>query len=308
MNVTLRQVRVFVAVAKAGSFTGAAEQLCLTQSTLTKSVRELETGIGLRLFERTTRRLNLTAAGKAFLPVARRLLKEFEASIVDLRQQADGQRGTVEICCGTALSTTVLPTVIKEMRQRYPNIRIQLVDDTSGGAVRRVASGEVDFGFCSLVGAAGVPITAHKLLTARLGVLFPRDYRPVPPTVTAAMLGELPLIKDAEESSIIDALRRHQPEGFELAGDITASNLATQFSLVRAGIGPCILSALAASHPAADAYPYRLIEDPELFRELYVIYRKRDPVPPAGQTFLDVLFAMLPTIAFRPGVTLAGHP
>ena len=93
MNISLRHLRAFSAVAEAESFTAAARQLFLTQSTLTKTIRELEQEIGLALFERTTRKVVLTTQGNAFLPVARRLLNDFELLLSDLREKSAGSSG-----------------------------------------------------------------------------------------------------------------------------------------------------------------------------------------------------------------------
>jgi DNA-binding transcriptional LysR family regulator len=302
MNVTLRQVRVFAAVATAGSFTQAAEQLCLTQSTLTKSVQELETCIGLRLFERTTRKLRLTGPGKAFLPVALRLLNDLDASIVELRQQASGQRGPIKVCCGTALATTVMPGVIKALHRQYPEIHISLVDDSNGGVMKRVADGGADFGFCTLAGTDGIQVNTRKILSAQMGVLFPRHYQPLPDRVTPDMLDKIGLILDPDETGNRDAL--HGEMGASAGSHIAASSLAARFSLVEAGVGPCIVSALAASHPSVADLPYRLIEGPEVRRELFLIFRKNEQIAPVGQTFIEVLLATLPHIPFRPGVWL----
>jgi DNA-binding transcriptional LysR family regulator len=302
MNVTLRQVRVFAAVATAGSFTLAAEQLCLTQSTLTKSVQELEAFIGLRLFERTTRRLRLTGPGKAFLPVALRLLNDLDTSIAELRHQAKGLRGPVRICCGTSPATTFMPAVIKELQQQYPDMQVRLIDDGNDNIARRIADGGADLGFCTLTAGASALVDSRRILSARMGLLFPRQYQPLPQRITPAMLNKLRLIRGSDDADIMAALNL----GHDIATDshITASNLATQFSLVEADVGPCIVSALAASHPSATGMPYLLLEEPAISRELHLVMRKSERISPAAQIFIEVLFATLPRTRFRHGVTL----
>ena len=169
MNISLRHLRAFVAVAEAASFTTAARQLFLTQSTLTKTIRELEQEIGLTLFERTTRKVALTTQGNAFMPVARRLLNDFELLLSDLREKSAGSSGSVYVASSLAFASCVLPEVLKRLKQDYPCIHVRLLDDTSGGVVRRIESGEVDIGIGSYVGAAGNKLDKRKLLSARLG-------------------------------------------------------------------------------------------------------------------------------------------
>jgi DNA-binding transcriptional LysR family regulator len=83
--------------------------------------------------------------------VAKRLLQDCDLSLEDLRQKSLGRSGTIRIACGTAFATTVLPAVINRFRASRPDVNIHLVDDTSGGVLRRLASGEVDLGFGSMV-------------------------------------------------------------------------------------------------------------------------------------------------------------
>ena len=139
-------------MAEAASFTTAARQLFLTQSTLTKTIRELEQEIGLTLFERTTRKVALTTQGNAFMPVARRLLNDFELLLSDLREKSAGSSGSVYVASSLAFASCVLPEVLKRLKQDYPCIHVRLLDDTSGGVVRRIESGEVDIGIGSYVG------------------------------------------------------------------------------------------------------------------------------------------------------------
>lgn len=95
MNVTLRQLRAFVAVAQEQSFTRAAARLHVTQSTLTASIQALESEIGMRLFDRSTRSVLATPQGQQFLPAAERMLRELQEALEEMRQTADRRRGSV---------------------------------------------------------------------------------------------------------------------------------------------------------------------------------------------------------------------
>ncbi|QIY78757.1 LysR family transcriptional regulator [Chromobacterium violaceum] len=303
MTVSLRHLRAFVAVAQVESFTIAAKNLCLTQSTLTKTIRELEQAVGLSLFERTTRKVVLTAHGNAFLPNAHRLLNDFELTLSDLSEQSAGSSGSVQVACGMAFASCVLPEVFKRLRKDFPGIHVRLVDDTSGGVLRRITSGEVDLGIASCVNSVGRTLDKRLLLTARLGVMFPPDYLLPEGPLTAERLRELPLLQADDDSSIMSALGAAQPELWQHVNSrVVVTNLDTQVCLIRAGIGPCVLSALAASHPFAQALPYRLIDEPAIKREVYIFTRHGVPLSPAALTFLQVLDEVLPGIVLHPGV------
>ena len=97
-NITLKQIRAFIAVAAEGSFTKAADSLHVTQSTLTSSIKVLEDEIGLQMFDRSTRSVMLTRQGISFLPTAQRLLRDLEDALDDLRMVAERDRGSVTVC------------------------------------------------------------------------------------------------------------------------------------------------------------------------------------------------------------------
>src|SRR5919205_1072597 len=97
MNITLKQLRAFAAVAREQSFTRAAERLHVTQSALTAAIKALEEELNLRLFDRSTRAVVLTPQGQHFLPVAEKLLRDLTESLDDLKTLADRQRGSVTV-------------------------------------------------------------------------------------------------------------------------------------------------------------------------------------------------------------------
>ncbi|MGU7843750.1 LysR family transcriptional regulator [Burkholderia sp. AW33-5] len=306
MNVSLRHLRAFVAVARQGSFTAAATELCLTQSTLTKTIREFEATLGVEVFERNTRRLALTSYGASFFVDAVRILNDLELALKGVREQIRGCSGTVHIATGLAFGSTVMPKVIRELHAREPGIHVNLIDDTSGGVIRRIESGEVDVGIGSYIGMAASVLNSRRLLTARLGVAFPSGFVNIPPKVTLEYLNELEILRDADDSSIAAAFRQYAPCLWErMARKVTVTSLDMQLALVRDGIAPCVISALAASHPNARGMQYRLIESPTLQRDVYAFTRRDVSLLPAASRFLDILFDVLLTIDFVDGVQLA---
>ena len=292
-------------MAEAASFTTAARQLFLTQSTLTKTIRELEQEIGLTLFERTTRKVALTTQGNAFMPVARRLLNDFELLLSDLREKSAGSSGSVYVASSLAFASCVLPEVLKRLKQDYPCIHVRLLDDTSGGVVRRIESGEVDIGIGSYVGRPAISWTSASCSPPGWGDVS---------TGIATADGFIERAIAARPAPVAGRGRHQhhghtgtQPAGLwqQVNSKITVTNLDIQFALIRAGVGACVLSALAASHPTARDLPYRLLEAVGLQREIHIFTRRGVPLSPAAFTFLQVLEEVLPDIAFHPGVTLA---
>ncbi|QGZ56597.1 LysR family transcriptional regulator [Paraburkholderia acidiphila] len=305
MNISLRHLRAFVTIANEGSFTGAADSLCVTQSTLTKTIHELESSTGLSLFNRNTRKVFLSTHGATFLPVAQRIINDFNRSIEQLRQQSIGRAGTIAIASGMAFASTVLPCVIQTMTQRHPTINATVIDDTCHGIINRIANGHVDVGVGSYVGNATNIVSIQKLLTARLGVVFPPGYRNIPMVVSLDKIPNFPVICDMEESSIEIALKKYSPEiWMKLDRRVTVTSLDAQLSMVRHGIGVCIISALAASHPSVRDLPFRFFDTPGLQRDVYIFRSRMAPTSATTTTFISILEECLRETHFIEGVTL----
>jgi DNA-binding transcriptional LysR family regulator len=138
--VTLRQVAYFMAVADEGSFTQAARTLRIAQPSLSQQVQALERDLGANLFERTSRGLRLTAAGREFLPEARAMLAASQRARLAVRQTTALEGGELEIATVRSLAVGVLPRLIGAFRGRHPGVRIWLREfahrDTLNDAVR----------------------------------------------------------------------------------------------------------------------------------------------------------------------------
>jgi DNA-binding transcriptional LysR family regulator len=142
LPVELRQLRYFVAVAEELHFGRAAERLHMSQSPLSRAIRELERELGLVLFVRTTRRVELTAAGSALLEHARRALAEVGAGVDDARRAAEPDRGYISVGY-TPFSQGPATRIAKEFERQRPDIHVRFVEDVTPDLLRRVASHEL---------------------------------------------------------------------------------------------------------------------------------------------------------------------
>ncbi|WP_341704382.1 LysR family transcriptional regulator [Ferrovibrio sp.] len=146
MNITLRQLRAFCEVAQSGGFTQAARRMHLTQSAVSMLIRQLETDIGLALFDRVKRAVRLTETGQQLLPIAQRILG-------DLREVVDGaadlralRRGTLRLAVPQMLACSWLPPVLAQYRGLYPEIAVTVTDTTADRVVDTVGRGEAELG------------------------------------------------------------------------------------------------------------------------------------------------------------------
>lgn len=144
MNVTLRQLRAFRAVAEAGSFTDAAKQLHLTQAALSSLVKELEGIIGIRLFDRSTRSTKLSSAGADFFPLAVKVLEDLDYALASTVQLQEMKRGNVRVASTPLYSSYLLPQVVADFKLQFPGVNVHLLDSLNEDVLFRLTSGEAD--------------------------------------------------------------------------------------------------------------------------------------------------------------------
>ncbi|MBE9603245.1 LysR family transcriptional regulator [Acetobacteraceae bacterium H6797] len=290
-SASVRQLRCFVAVAVEGSFTAAAERLFLTQSALTASVQQLEQALGLRLFNRTTRRVDLTAAGSEFLLVAQRLLRDFDGAIADMRATANGERGHVSVATAASVMAHVLAPAISGFMARYPNVGLTIRDGVSGDIQQRVLTGAADLGFTSQW-ADEPALSFRPLLKDRLGVICAASHpfaAEAGPLEGAALEGQryFALTMDTgtrmqvqEVPALREILRAPQYE---------VSTVNMLYWLLRGGDGISIVPALVARLPLFSEFHFRLLENPAVERTICVITRKGRELAPAAQLLLEAI-------------------
>ncbi len=146
MNVTLRQLRVFLAVAGERNFSRAGDAVALTQPAVSRAILELESQVGLKLLDRTTREVVLTDAGQSLAARLERVLDELDQTLLDVRGMASARRGKVRVASSPTLSAQLMPACIAACARQEPDIQLVLLDRIQQDALDSVRTGEVDFG------------------------------------------------------------------------------------------------------------------------------------------------------------------
>lgn len=175
MNITLRQLRAFVTIAECKSFTKAANELHLTQSSLSGIIKELEKNLDVQLFDRTTRQLHLSSAGERLLPYALRILGELRLLGNELGDLKDFDQGKVRLAVSQQLAASAMPSLIHQFRQAHPNIQVTLLDCSIEEVISRVQSLEADIG----IGPERVltqDVAACELFSADFCLVVPPDH------------------------------------------------------------------------------------------------------------------------------------
>jgi DNA-binding transcriptional LysR family regulator len=159
----IRQLRAFVAIADAGTFTAAAQRVHVTQAAISMQIRQLEIELGVKLFVRAPRRVVLTEAGEQLLQRARHILRDHDAAVDEVAELTGTQQGRLRIGSASAVVTTdVLPKLLKEVRKQHAGANLSLVSGTSDALVHQLLNGELDLAFVSL------PVEARGIHTERL--------------------------------------------------------------------------------------------------------------------------------------------
>lgn len=285
----MRHLRAFTTLADELHFGRAAQRLNLTQPALSQMLRELETRIGARLVERTTRRVVLTDLGEAFLPEAQALLQGFEQAFERARV-ASGQDVDV-IRIGAIMSTTFafLPEVLIRFRRRYPAIRIEIESKQSRELVTAVEKGALH---AALVRPPRNPGSLHlaTLLRERFVAAVPAGHAlAVRPDLTLPdLIGErLVRISRADLRDAFGEVDRELTSaGLEVATAQSVDSTLTALALVAAGDGVSLVPDWAAAL-AWTGVAFRPVTDLQARIELAAAWTGASP-PPAVQHFLDV--------------------
>ena len=290
MQITLKQLRALVLVAETRKFTAAAERLCITQSALSTLIKELELAVGLRLFDRHTRLVELTLAGQEFLIVAQRMLGDLETAVTDLRGLASLRRGRVRVVASTVIASGLLADTFRAFRAMHPEVHLDLRDVAEEAILDIAASGTVDFGIGTTLGEHE-GLQALHLFDDRFMALCPLDH-PLAQRSKMAWrdLANYPFIALHPASPIrqlIDATLAHQ--GLELTVVNEVSFATTVLSLVRAGLGISVLP--MNNHPYVPAFQLHALAlgAPVVKRDISVLMPSHKSLSPAAQAFLDCL-------------------
>ena len=168
MNLTTRQMRAFRHVARTGSFTRAAELAHMTQAGLSILVREMERQIGARLFDRTTRSVQLTAAGRRLAPVIENVLLELDRITEEIGALGETARQTLRVAATPLVSSQLLPQLLGMFRQERPHIHVQLFDAALEDVEKAVLADEADLGlgffFSATPELTRVPVATFQLM------------------------------------------------------------------------------------------------------------------------------------------------
>jgi DNA-binding transcriptional LysR family regulator len=289
----MMQVKAFVAVARVSSFTHAAELLHVSQPALTVQVRQLEEFFNLKLFDRNTRRVRLTASGHDLFPILQNLLSEYESVVENARGIAGKRRGQITLGCLPSFATTHLPNMIVQFRKRNPQVAFAVKDSTGRRILAMVRAGDVEFGI-SDIDSAWPDLEFKELYRDRINIVFPKSH-PLAKVknVTLDEISHFPLVLlDAESNSRTVLDSAFIANGRLVTPACEVSYTSTAIGMVRAGLGITLLGSLvieASNLHTFSELQFRPVPDPAFVRRVGLVRKKKQSLSPPAQIFADLL-------------------
>jgi LysR family hydrogen peroxide-inducible transcriptional activator len=277
--VSLRQLQYVVAVADRLSFSGAAATCHVSQPSLSAQIALLEDALGVRVFERGTRKVLVTSAGRDVVLRARRILMETGDLVDAARRARDPLSGLYKIGVIPTISPYLLPLVAPRLRQRFPKLGIAWREEKTHVLAAALAAGEIDAALLALESELG-DVDSEVVATDPFVVAAPPDH----PLARSEGAVEAPELRRAEVLLLDDghcfrdqalevcsAARAHESE-------LRATSLATLVQMVAGGAGITLLPSLAVPTEAARAgLSVRPLASRAAHRTIALVWRKRSP-------------------------------
>ena len=290
MNLSLRHMRAFMALASLRSFTRAAESCSLTQSAFSALISNLEGDLQVKLFARNTRHVELTAEGRAFLHLVSHLLPETERALEQMRDYVGCRKGRVAVAALPSIASSVLPELMARFATTHPGIEIVVQDVASAVCVEMVRNRQVDFALCAAVSPR--PDLAVETIARDSFYFLCLDSHPLASREKLAVVDVIdePVIGFESNSSI----RQHLDAAIyprQWLRSRQVNSLSAAAGLVAAGLGVTIVPTLALPQFARlrlRAIPLAL---PLNERDICLVRRAGENPSIAAEAFLAVMRA-----------------
>ena len=270
----LRQLRAFVAIADAGTFTAAARALRVAQPSLSKQVRKLEADLGALLLERRKAGVALTAAGELLLPWARRVLADVEGARADVAGLTSLERGRLSVGATPSLSTVLLPRVLASYHAAHPGVTLTVVEAGSRDLVDRLASGDLDLALVILPVPREELFDTLPLLREEL-VLAVAKRHPLARrrTVRVGELRGVPLVMFRDGYDLRSAtIAACEQAGFHPTFAVEGAEMDGVLRMAAAGVGVAVVPRMVVE-PGGPLVAVRLVQ-PTLSRSVGVAFRR----------------------------------
>jgi LysR family carnitine catabolism transcriptional activator len=297
MSIPINQVIAFSTVARTSSFAEAAIQLHLSQPALSIAIKNLEEALGGKLLARTTRSVALTPEGKAFYPVARRLLADWEQSLQDVRNHFALRRGKLDIAAMPTYTTNALPRILADFHRQYPDINVTIHDVIAESVVEMVREGRCELGVTFDPGDAH-DLNFQPLFRDRFVAILPAEH----PLLARKNLRwpellvypHISLQRPAGTRALIDQALAEQ--GLILTPAFESHQLVSIGRMVGEGLGLSVVPSTSRAQMEEMGLHCRAISSPVITHQLGVITRRQQELSVAAQAIETLIKAQQPPV------------
>lgn len=289
MNLTVRQLRAFTLGASVASFSEAAARMGMTQPGYSLLIRQLEEEVGMALFRRTTRRVELTEAGREILQSAQRTLQQLDETCRRAEDFRDARQGTLNLAFVPSVGCSLLPPILSGFAEAHPGIKLVFHEAQAVGFAERVRSGQAEIGLGLLVDPdehLAFESLMRDCLVALLPARHPLTARSI---VTWKALARFNAILVTNQSSVrVHADRAAAAAGVDIEPTYVLDSLTTAVGLVRAGLGYAVLPSLALRSMDLSGAVARPVEQPRARRDIGLLTRAQFTLSPAATAFAAI--------------------
>lgn len=291
MNVTIKQLSAFVAVAQCQSFAEACERIHLSQPALSITIKNLEESLGGALFIRSTRAVVLTPEGDRLLPMAKRLLADWDQALGDISDLFSLSKGRLSLAAMPSFAEARLPGVFADFQKQYPNINISLHDVLNESVIEMVRAGRVELGVCFRP-AVTEDLHFSPLFDDEIVALLPEGHAlAAKSTVTWQDFKPYPFMALAPPSNVRAYIEAQLAEhNINLTVDLEVNQLATIKQMVSAGVGVSAVPKMCISQGLDRSLVYRPLLEPNIARSIGLVERRRYALSSSAKAMQKLIF------------------
>jgi DNA-binding transcriptional LysR family regulator len=294
INLGPADFETFVAVAELGSFGRAAQRLSISQPAVTQRVLRLERVLGMKLFDRTTRRVSLSGAGVRLMQKAQPTIVALRSILEDFHNEASLKAGTVALGVSPSLAATVIPSILRRFMDKYPGVTIRLFDDLAGHMVERLQLDQIDFAILPKSRFSD-EFNFEPLFNDQLFAVVPLDH----PLARETSLSWSRFLKYPQLTHPIEAAVRNSLRDETLSDQaqpkpaLEAKNISTLLAMVEAGLGVTLLPEVLRGWLNRDTVATIKISRPPLVRTIGILTRRERSLSVPAAAFLGMVRAKL---------------
>lgn len=301
MNSTTRHLRALLEIARLKSFTRAAERLHITQAGLSSMIHELESQLGCRLFDRTTRSVSLTEAGTVLVIAADEIIERFDRAIAEMSEATAFSRRVLSVAATPFISSSLLPVVCEHFRTLHPDVSVRINDTVHNEVRALIESGECDLGigifFKPAAGIERTPIFDFDFAVVSRAEepMQERSLRSISrEPLTWSALKERPLLGMPPGHSIQRLVDSHlKLVGRQHDNKPFYNSFHTLLSMVEAGFGSAILPSFVGAAAIGRRIKLQVVDQPRLQLQLCSISKKGRNLPEAASAFNACLSSVI---------------